>query len=255
MYSLGYRLGQVQKLLGVEPRGAAELRLAEGLTHEFYCRSEYEIPFAPPEGTTLLAVDLHWHIASRDRLPISERAVWQHTTPVLVGGTRVLTLTPAATVIHLAVHATTCAFAGFRLLHLSDVAWAATRLGDAAEGVRELAETWNIGKHLDDVFEMTERTLGVTLPVALRRAQRQPHRVTRPVFDRVARGAFLIPNKAWNRTGWWSRAWVEVAWSVAMHCLQHNLVRSIRVRRSRARWRWQRWRLHAFRTTRAPSGD
>lgn len=233
----GYRLGQVEKLLGARPRGDAERRLAEKLTHEFYRRFEYEVPFVAPSAARL-AVDLHWHIAPRARVRIGAHDLWRYTTAVVVADMQVMTLTPAATVIHLAVHATTCSFPGFRLLHLCDVAWAATRLGAQCEDLRAVADDWGVGAHLDRVLEMTTRTLGVPFPSQPRTALRW-----RPAFDWAARDAFLVDGAVAQPIPAWRRAWREMVWSIAMRCLRHNLVRSLRVRRSRLRWRWQRWRL------------
>ncbi len=241
--SMGYHLGQVQKLLADEARGDAEVRLAEELTHRFYRRWEYELPFAAPRGEPRLAVDLHWHIAPQSRMRVGAEELWQHTTQVRVADLQVLTLTPAATVIHLAVHATTSAFAGFRLLHLCDVAWAAARFRDEMDGFWWLADKWGASAHLAAVFEMTERVLGVTLPLALHRAGRRPGVVTRHPFDVVARDTFLLGDADASSAAWWRRAWVEALWSIAMGCLRHNLVRSLRVRIARIHWQWERRRL------------
>ena len=241
--SLGYRLGQVNKLLGVPLRGEAEVQLAEAETHRFYRRFEYELPFVPPNAPSRLAVDLHWHIARRSRVRISEDDLWRYTMPVAVAGTQVTTLTPAATLIHLAIHATTCSFAGFRLLHLCDVAWAAMRLSGECQDLWTVAEQWGASAHLDSVLEMTERTLGVALPVELRHGDRQPRRMARPGFQWVARDTFLVDNGVGVGISLWRRAWMEALWSIAMRCLSDNLLRSLRVRWTRLRWQWQRRRL------------
>lgn len=241
--SLGYRLGQVDKLLAVRSHGEAETRLAEAETQRFYRRFEYELPFVPSAATSRLAVDLHWHVARRSRVRISEDDLWRYTVPVLVAGTQVTTLTPPATLIHLAIHASTCSFAGFRLLHLCDLAWAATRLRAQCRDLWAVAEEWGTSAHLDSVLEMTERTLGVTLPIELRRGDRQPRQMARPGFQWVARDAFLVDNAVSVGSSLWRRAWMEMLWSIAMRCLRDNLLRSLRVRWTRLRWQWQRRRL------------
>jgi hypothetical protein len=245
---LGYRLGQVNKLLGVRPHGEAEARLAEAETHRFYRRFEYELPFVASIAASRLAVDLHWHVAQPSRVKISEHDLWRYTMPVAVAGTQVTTLTPPATLIHLAIHATTCSFAGFRLLHLCDLAWAATRLRAECQDLWAVAEDWGASAQLDSVLEMTERTLGVPLPPELRRGERQFRRSARPGFQWVARGAFLVDNAAAVGISLWQRAWMEILWSSAMRCLRHNLVRSLRVRWTRLRWQWQRRRLPAVKS-------
>jgi hypothetical protein len=241
--SLGYRLGQVDKLLAMRPHGAAEARLAEAETHRFYRRFEYELPFVPPAATSRLAVDLHWHLARRSRVRISADDLWGYTMTVAVAGTQVTTLTPPATLIHLAIHATTCPFAGFRLLHLCDLAWAATRLSAECSDLWAVAEDWGASAHLDSVLELTERTLGVLLPVERRCGDRQPRRMARPGFQWVARDTFLVDHAAAAGNSPWRRAWMEVLWSAAMRCLSDNLLRSVRVRWTRLRWHWQRWRV------------
>jgi hypothetical protein len=240
--SLGYRLGQVQKLLAVEPHGDDETRVAEGLTHDFYRRFEYELPFTPIMRGVHLPVDVHWHITPQRRVRLSTHELWQQTMSVVVADIPVLTLNPAATVIHLAVHATTCSFAGFRLLHLCDVAWAVTRFNGPVAGFWELAEAWRVDRHLTAVLDMTERALGVPLPAALRRA-RPRSLLSGSAFELVARDTFLVGEAAATAPRRWQRVWNETMWSLAMGCLHHNLVRSLRVRLRRLQWRWQRWRL------------
>jgi Uncharacterised nucleotidyltransferase len=243
LHSLGYRLGHTQKLLAAAPNGAGEMRLAERLTHEFYRRFEYEIPFVPPPNAPRLAVDLHWHIASRSRVTVSAADLWRETVSVAVNDTHVTTLSPPATLIHLAVHATTCPFAGFRLLHLCDVAWAATRFAEHADDMWDLAEAWGAAAHLRDVFELTERALDVVLPASSRRRRWRPRSpMIAPVFSIVADAAFLVGRAGTSQR---RRAWTETVWSLAMGCLSHNLRRSLRVRLSRLRWHWQRWRVRA----------
>ena len=241
--SLGYQLGQVDKLLAIRPHGEAEARLAEAETHRFYRRFEYELPFVPLTAASRLAIDLHWHVARRSRVRISADDLWQYTAPVLVAGIQVTTLTPPATLIHLAIHASTCAFAGFRLLHLCDLAWAATRLSAQCQDLWTVAEQWGASAHLDSVLEMTERTLGIALPIELRRGDRQPRHMARPGFQWVARDTFLVDNAASAGNSLWRRAWMEMLWSSAMRCLTDNLLRSLRVRWTRLRWQWQRRRL------------
>jgi putative nucleotidyltransferase-like protein len=241
--SLGYRLGQVDKLLTMRSPGGAEKRFAEAETYRFYRRFEYELPFVPPTAPSRLAVDLHWHVARRSRMRISADDLWRYTIPVAVAGTQVTTLTPPATLIHLAIHATTCSFAGFRLLHLCDLAWAATRLRTQCRDLWTVAQEWGASAHLDSVLEMTERVLGVALPIELRHVGRQPRRIARPGFQWVARDAFLVDNAVGGGSSLWRRAWMEVLWSIAMGCLSDNLLRSVRVRWTRLRWQWQRRRL------------
>ena len=246
--SMGYRLGQVAKLLAMRAQGEAEVRLAEAETYRFYRRFEYELPFAPAAGTSRMAVDLHWHVARRSRVRISADDLWRYTMPVTVAGTQVTTLTPPATLIHLAIHATTCSFAGFRLLHLCDLAWAATRLRAECQDLWAVADEWGASAHLDSVLEMTERALAVALPLEVRHGARQSYRMGRPGFQCVACDAFLVDNAAAVESSLWRRVCMEVLWSTAMRCLSDNLLRSLRVRWTRLRWQWQRRRLAAVKS-------
>ena len=159
--SLGYRLGQVEQLLATPPHGPAESQAAEALTRRFYESSQYELPFDVPRSVGLLPVDLHWHVAPAFRLNATADQLWEQTVAVVVAGTRVTTFNPAATLIHLAVHASTCALAAFRMLHFCDVAWAATRWSDEADRLWALAEAWGVATHLDVVLDTVERGLGV----------------------------------------------------------------------------------------------
>lgn len=249
--SLGYRFGQVEELLAASPKDRIESQAAEALTRRFYERFQYELPFdAPrggdPRGGGLLPVDLHWQVAPAFRLKVGAQQLWEQTVPVVVAGTRITTFNPAATLLHLAVHASTCALAGFRLLHLCDVAWAATRWNDQADGLWALAETWGVTTHLGDVLETVERGLGIPIPSPLRRGARR-QTLLRPSLRQVATEAFLVEA---GRDSDWStlrRVWAEVVWNVAMGCLRWNVMRSVRTRLARLQWAVWRWR-HRRRT-------
>jgi len=241
--SMGYELGQVDKLIGVRPTGQAAARMAESMTHAFYRRYEYELPFVTRAAASRLAVDLHWHIAPRDRVRISAEDIWQFTAPVRVGDSQLRTLTPSATLIHLAVHATTCSFAGFRLLHLCDVAWAATQFGEQCDDLWAVAEAWGVASHLDRVMDMTARVLGVPLPPLVRRTIAPGRRLLHRELRMVVRNGFLVDAAAAGSLAPWRRAWREVVWSIAMRCLGRNLMRSWRVRGVRLRWWWRRRRV------------
>jgi hypothetical protein len=236
--ALGYQLGQVEELLGTPPKGPTESPAAEALTRRFYERFHYELPFDAPRGGALLPVDLHWHVAPASQWTVSVEQLWAQTLPVVIGDIQLITLNPPATLIHLAVHATTCALAGFRLLHLCDVAWAATRWSEHADGLWALAETWGVAAHLGAVLDTVDRGLGVPIPAAIRRRRSS----FRPALSLVATEAFLVDSHQEPEESTLQRLWAEVAWNVAMRCLRWNVTRAVRVRLVRARWRLFRWR-------------
>jgi hypothetical protein len=222
--SSGFRLGQVRQTLGVRP-GADDLAAARRLTRWFYERFDYELPFLAGAKSGLLPIDLHWRLAPRRRLAIEAEALWKETQPVTVGGVTVTTLTSEATLIHLAVHATTCTFASFRLLHLCDVAWALHRSAHSPRRLWNLAADWGADRHLAVVFETTSRLFGVPAP-----------RGEAPAggLSRVARPSFLVDEP---RASLGARIRREALWGWTMGCLGSNVERSVGVRLARAAWR------------------
>jgi hypothetical protein len=234
----GYRLGQIHQLLGTHPEAGVEARAAEVVTRRFYERSHYELPFAPARGDSRLAVDLHWHVAPPSKLRIDPQQLWEQTTAATVAGTRVATLNLEASLIHLAVHATTCSLAGFKLLPLCDIAWSVTRFGDEYRGLWELADAWGARSDVATVLQLVERVLNVPIPAALRRTPPPRHWA----FDRVASAEFLVEYRGRKDIPKLQRAWAEILWNLVMHCARWNVARSLRVRLSRAQWRALCWR-------------
>jgi hypothetical protein len=239
--SLGYRLGQVEELLATPPHGPAESQAAEALTRRFYERSQCELPFDVPRSVGLLPVDLHWHVAPAFRLNATADQLWEQTVPVVVAGTRVTTFNPAATLIHLVVHASTCALAAFRMLHFCDVAWAATRWSDEADRIWSLAEAWGVATHLGVVLDTVERGLGVAIPPTVRLGAGR-RASFRPGIRLVATEAFLLEAGRESDRTTLQRVWAELVWNVAMGCLRWNVMRSVRTRVTRLQWSVQRWR-------------
>ena len=239
--SLGYRLGQADELLAARPSRAGERATAEALTRRFYERFHYELPFDAPRDGRWLPVDLHWHIAPASRLRAPAERLWEQTAVLTVAHTQITTLNPLATVIYLAVHATTCSLSGFRLLHLCDAAWAMTRFADQCGELWDLARAWGCATHLASVLETVERVLGVPIPAVLRDA---PHRRVpfTPLFRSAVTETFLV--EAGRDAGWsrWERIRAEAVWNLAMRCLRWNLMRSLRVRLTRLHWKVLRWR-------------
>jgi Uncharacterised nucleotidyltransferase len=238
--SLGYRLGRIRRLLATAPHGEAEAQLAEAVTRRFYERFHHEIPFVPARGDQRLPVDLHWRVAPAVVLNIGTEELWARTASVPVAGVRITTLDAEATLLHLAVHATTCSLAGFKLLPLCDVAWVVTQCGGYRD-LWELAAAWRVRAHLETVLDTVERGLGVSIPASVRAARPRRHEAGAAV-RRVARDAFLIDYRGNTEVPRLQRAWAEILWNVAMGCLRYNVARSLRVRLSRLRWRLLRWR-------------
>ena len=100
------------------------------------------------------------------RLRVEAARLWEQTAPIEIGGTTVRTFTPAATLIHLAAHAAACLLNGFRLLHLVDVAWAATHFAEHAAATWQLADEWRVAPYLARVLAAAEQLFEVDLAVA-----------------------------------------------------------------------------------------
>jgi hypothetical protein len=227
LHSHGYRQGQVRQTLGAPP-AKDELPAARQMTRRFYERFEHEIPFTAPATGELLPVDLHWHIAPYRRLAIDAGDLWRESRTVALAGLEVSTLAPEATLLHLALHATTCSLAAFRLLHLCDVAWTVHRAAHDPDRLRRLATRWGAQRHLDRVLAMTTLLFG------------SPARATHSpaVSPRLGDGAFLLDDAP---RSWPQRLWSESVWGIATGCLAHNVARSTAMRWTRAMWRGRRW--------------
>lgn len=237
---LGFIAGGIEQVFKTRPRDGAERQLAERLTRRFDAQRLAAFSWHPPRGGELVAVDLHWHIAPY-RLHIAEEEIWQQTTPVEVGATRVLTLNAPATLIHLALHATTCTLNGFRLLHLCDVGWTAPRLAEQQDAVWRLAAAWGVAAHLGVVFHTVERGLGIAIPFAAIN-NRAANSAARPLLRSVASEDFLLAAPEQVTRPALVRIWSEFAWSVTMGCLRRNVVVVCHVWWARLRLQLARWR-------------
>jgi hypothetical protein len=237
--SLGYRLGQVRQLLGGTPREGEE-GAAEAATRRFYERFHYELPFVPDARSERLPIDVHWRLAPASHLRATEDELWQQTEEVALAGLPVRTLNPAATLIHLAVHAVTCSLAGFKLLPLCDVAWALHRFADDYGDVWKLAGAWRAEAQLAAVLLIVERVLGTPVPESLRGAR--PALPWRPGFGHVATESFLVDHRGTSDLPGSRRRRAELSWNLAMRCLRYNVTRSLGVRLARLQWRVNRSR-------------
>jgi len=185
----------------------------------------------------LLPVDLHWHVAPVSRMNVTGAQLWEQTVPIVVGGTLIRTFNPAATLIHLAVHASTCTLSAFRLLHLCDVAWASARWRDSADDLWRLAEVWGVKTHVSEVFETVSRVLEVPMPLV----ENFPRPTSRSPWRDQLTAEFLVDA---GRDSEWPvprKLWSELVWNMAMGCLESNVARSIRTRLARLRWAAWRW--------------
>ncbi|MEO8605419.1 MAG: nucleotidyltransferase family protein, partial [bacterium] len=237
---LGYRSGADVQLLAAAPASDAERAMAIALSRRFEMRRLAALNLPAPPGGELLSVDLHWRVTPT-RLRVGEAQLWEQTVPLRIAGTTVLTFTPAATLIHLAAHATTCLLNGFRLLHLVDVAWAATRFADHAAATWRLADEWRVAAHLALVLDTAQRMLQIDLPLA---GARRPSRRPRPWVDVATREAFLLDAATLPQRSAAVRLWRELVWSVAMGCLRRNVAVVAAAVWVRARFRFFRWRQH-----------
>lgn len=234
--ALGYRPGGVETILAARPRSAAERRLALRLTRRFEARHLGAFTWQAPRGGELLPVDLHWQLAP-DRLPRDEDRLWQQTVPLTVAGAPLLTLGPAATLLHLAAHATTCLLNGFRLLHLADVGWAAHRFAEHGAAVWALAEQWRLTSHLAMVFALVEERLGIEVPIARggpRRRAAAPSLVSEAMLVDVPDLAALPAHR---------RVGPELSWAVGTHCLRRSVRIATATAIARTRFRLGRRRL------------
>lgn len=235
---LGYQPGGFEAIVGAQPRTAAERQRARRLTRGFEARHLGAFSWRAPGHGELLPVDLHW-LLSPDRLPRDEERLWQQTTPVTVAGSPVLTLGPAATVLHLAAHATTCLLNGFRLLHLADVGWAAQHFAAHDAAVWALAEQWGMTSHLATVFALVEERLGIEIAMARGGPRkRAPSLVSEAMLVDVPDLAEL---PAYRRLG------PELSWAIGTRCVR----RSARIATAVAIARL-RFRIDLGRRSRAP---
>ena len=215
---LCYLPGGIEEILATPPKPGPDRELAHDLTRRFHARRLAAFSWYAPRGSGLLAVDLHWHIAPA-RLRVGEDALWRETTVVRVGATAVRTLTPPATVIHLAAHATTCLFSGFRLMHLADVGWAAGCFAEHGAATWRLAEQWGVRAHLARVFDTLERVLEVRVPFAA--AGAAPRR--RAWAAGATSAAVLLDAPRHKTLPLRARLWPELRWSIAMGCARRNV--------------------------------
>jgi hypothetical protein len=219
--SLGFVAGGIREIFGPQHLADAQLALAAQLTRRFDAQRLAAFSWYAPRGSQLAPVDLHWHIAPY-RLHIGEEKIWAQTTAVDVGGTQVLTLNGPATLIHLALHATTCLLNGFRMLHLCDIAWTAARRPEQQDAVWQLAAAWGLDAHLAVVFAAVERALGIAVPIA---TNGHAGNASNRLWARaVTSEAFLLQSTELAQRPALARAWSEFVWSYTMGCLRRNIV-------------------------------
>ncbi|MGH7786656.1 MAG: nucleotidyltransferase family protein [Candidatus Binatia bacterium] len=232
--TLGYYPGGIEEILAVPPKLAADQARAQELTRRFHARQLAAFSWYPPRGNTLLPVDLHWHVAPA-RLRVSEAALWSETTATRLDQTELLTFTPAATLVHLAAHATTSLFSGFRLMHLCDVGWAAGAFSAHEPALWQLAERWRVRQHMMRVFALVEGVLEIEMPSPpLAR-----HRGDRGVA--AAAGARFLLDAPSSKT--WPlrrRLWPELRWGVAMRSMRRNVAITAAVSWARLRFKLAR---------------
>jgi hypothetical protein len=243
---LDYRPGGVEEILAAPPQQPAERQRAYVLARRFQAQQLLAYAWYAP-SSALLAVDLHWHVAPA-RLHVAEAALWAETQAARVGDVDVLTFTPAATLIHLAVHATTALLSGFRLMHLCDVGWAARRYAADVDAMWALADRWRVRDHVLLVFETVERVLQIELPFAV--PARAPRRVARRSIAIATAEPFLFDAPRHKRLPLARRLRPELHWSIAMRSLRRNVAVIGAVTLARLRLALFRWRRRGA----APSG-
>jgi hypothetical protein len=108
-------------------------------------------------------IDLHWNIVNESHLRRTFRIdtldVFERAREVDAGGVRVLTLSPADTLVHLALH--TCLSGGDRLIWIKDVEQALLHDDAPVGDVVERARSWNASLALATILETVRHTLQV----------------------------------------------------------------------------------------------
>jgi hypothetical protein len=125
-----------------------------------------ELRLRTPSGGVL---DLHWHLLNNAALrPAFDvaRHRWQaRLVETDLGGVRVTVMDPAATLVHVGLHAALAG--GHRLVWLQDVAELVTVAAPEWEQVYELADITGSGLALGTMLARTRRVLGTPIPDAV----------------------------------------------------------------------------------------
>ena len=109
-------------------RGTAEYQPTEAAARQRQLALQRHFQYTHADRARYLPVDLHWRLTRPGTSGLQVPAVWDETEPLAVSGVTVRSLKPEALLLHLALHALELGPAGFQMLHLCDVAWAATTL-------------------------------------------------------------------------------------------------------------------------------
>lgn len=237
MGAWNYHMAGVGTLLGSRGSTPEARKRAEAIARSTYLRMFHNLSYAPSRGDARRPIELHWNIVPRGRLRLREAELWERTMAVTVAGITVRTLDPDATLIHLAVHALEAWFHGFKLLHLYDVAWTATRWQDRFRGLWRLADEWGAAYHLELALRLSDRLSDVPAARALlegRRATPWMRTALRVALtDRILVDRNVARSDTWRR-----RAAVELGWGLAVRGLQTKLRFSLARRLAAARWRY-----------------
>lgn len=113
-----------------------------------------------------LAVDLHWHLLNdarlRDHFAVPTKILFERSRTAVLGGTRVATLDPVDTLLHLALHAAMAG--GNRLLWLKDLEQSIRNEPPAWDEVIRRARGWGIGLAVATMIGRTRRCLRIPVP-------------------------------------------------------------------------------------------
>ncbi len=232
--ALDYRIGGVGEILTRERLDAAAQAHAEHLARTFARRHLGAYSWYAPARRALLPVDLHWQV-SPDRLPRDEAELWAQLRPLALGATTVQTFTPAAALLHLAAHATAHLAAGFRLLHLCDLAWALRAYADALPAAWALADRWRMRRHLARVLALVGDLLDCDVPAL-------PGEATPPERPPRLDLGMLLEAPSLARGAWRARLAPELRWGLAFGQLPRNTRTVTAAALARARLVWFRRR-------------
>jgi Uncharacterised nucleotidyltransferase len=168
LIALGYRFGlpAISALAfvpaNVRPAGPPDAQVSEPVARALYRTYHHHFTYVPPTGDERLTVELHWHVAAPRSFPAGPSVLWAHATPTVVAETSVQTLGLEATLVYVAFHAMNDGAAGFRLLHLCDVAWLLARFGHCyqPDRVSAIAVAWHASHHLARALNAAGDLLG-----------------------------------------------------------------------------------------------
>ncbi|UCC82209.1 MAG: nucleotidyltransferase family protein [Gemmatimonadota bacterium] len=156
--------------------GSWDSELSTAEAQRLLRKHHHHFSYGPREEDPRIPVEVHWHIAPPKWLRIPPRDVWRQCTEATVAGNAVTILNFEAALLHAALHAMAGPpTAGFRLLHLCDVAWIVQRAGHRLrpDVLQQLATDWRLERYLTCALEAAD----AIFPFPVTRSETyRPHR-------------------------------------------------------------------------------